>query len=691
MSINRDTITNAVDTIKEKTPFVSSSDTDDEPVSEEYESVTHHARTLAPSSIKFESDAIRSGERWAKVLFIANWPEAAKPGLLELVTTHPSADVDFALHAAPICAERAVSKFDEAVRELQTTKRQKQKNNDPSIDDTLRRLKEHRHVLSDLREGKTSVLNVSCYLLVRGDTKRAVDSLTRELKNELQKRQMTAKTVDYRQGDAMVSVSPIAKDAVNAKEPMLSGAVGALFPFSAGTIIEKQGILIGYHATTDAPLIVDRFDCPNGYNVLTAGEIGAGKSFGSKLFMLRHAAKAPDTKMVLIDPLNGFDELATTLGAERVVIGGKRGLNPLKINATPPDVLANTPDDFDPFENRFESVMGFFDAFFRTIGGGNAGMSKIERNVMDRAIREAYRRNGIMPDDPSTHGNPSPTPIDVHSILGEVADDAGPFMRHSSSTAPPTDRELELWENAAAEMRSSMHSFLGGEFANLSGEGDGVDFDSDIIYIDMQQGEGRQGTSLMLQLVLNEVYERSKEYDGNVIVAIDECHYMFGSSKESADSEKVGQLDWLETRVRHSRHYNLSIHFITQEAQDFFIHPMAETIANLCALKVIFRLPNLSPADADKLRLTSREADFVRNALPGTKDRGFSHALLEVEDVGKFPAKVTALPEEAALIDDDMRPDEMHEQLHADANMNSDADADVGETHEAVADGGADR
>ncbi|PWG74148.1 transfer complex protein, partial [Enterococcus hirae] len=84
----------------------------------------------------------------------------------------------------------------------------------------------------------------------------------------------------------------------------------------ASTTIEESGVLYGYHATTDAPVYLDRFCRENGYNVLVAGEIGSVKSYDTKRLLLRRVAKDRDTAIVMIDPVGGFSSLAAGLDAE---------------------------------------------------------------------------------------------------------------------------------------------------------------------------------------------------------------------------------------------------------------------------------------------------------------------------------------------------------------------------------------
>ncbi|WP_458208742.1 VirB4 family type IV secretion system protein [Haladaptatus sp. NG-SE-30] len=452
--------------------------------------------------------------------------------------------------------------------------------------------------------------------------------------------------VTYIQTKGLISGSPVAKDAVSrelpsARTPMLGEALGAAFPFSTTTVIEETGIRYGYHATTNAPLIVDRWQRPNGYNVLAAAEIGSGKSVTAKLLSLREIATDPETILIMIDPLEGFRSLADALDADQIVVGGTRQLNPMKIEKTPRHVL-ETVDDLDPYAQRLSSVMGFFETYFAHVDTSGAGLDTNARAVLGRAVQEAYEWQGIT-RDPNTHGNQSPTIHDVFAILGQMADDASSFLGDEDEETLPTQTELDKWEERAADLRIGMRPFMGdGEYANLAGRSD-IDLrDAKITYLDLQQGEADREIALMMQLLFDAVYERAKQTTKRVILVIDEAHYLM---------QNAGTLDWLERAYRHSRHHNLSIHLVTQELSDFFVHEKAEVLAKESSIKILQRLPGLSDEHRQKLGLNEREAAFLRQAKPGTRERGYSHALVCVEDEGHFPVKVTGLPEEMAVVD----------------------------------------
>ena len=115
--------------------------------------------------------------------------------------------------------------------------------------------------------------------------------------------------------------------------------------------------------------------------------------------------------------------------------------------------------------------------------------------------------------------------------------------------------------------------------------------------------------------------------------------------------DNPGGLDWLERSVRYSRHFDLSLTLISQTADEFFAHEKAKTIADNCPIKWLFRTTGLDNEHGEQLGLTPRQSRFVRQATPGDRDRGWSHSLLSVDDLGTVPIRVEALEGEEPVID----------------------------------------
>jgi type IV secretory pathway VirB4 component len=414
---------------------------------------------------------------------------------------------------------------------------------------------------------------------------------------------------------------------------MLAGALGAMFPFVAGTFAEP-GIEYGTYALNESPLILDRFARETGYCTMVIGKLGAGKSFSTKLHLVRRAMYDPETLIVMLDPLAGFSGLNDLLGGEHITVGGTRAFNPLELTPTPATVLHSVPD-LDPWAEQINWVMTFFETFFTQVA---ANPLDDRTQTLRRAVQEAYERKGIT-RDPATHDRDSPTVVDVISVLEAIVADPGTFGYTTDAEQEHVRRHAE---SLLIDLRPSFRP--DGDLAHLSRPTE-FDFDANVIYLDLHQEEGTRGrsqTSLMMQVLFKAVYERAKSTSKRVVFVIDEAHYLMHDSTS---------LSFLETAVRHSRHYDLSLQFITQTGGEFALTPEAKTIANLCSMTLIHRVDEEAAKLAEWFGLSEREVSWVQSAKAGNDEDGYSEALLGIDEEGWFPLRIRASRFEADVID----------------------------------------
>jgi hypothetical protein len=601
-----------------------------------------HQRLIAAPSIHVETDAAQVADQWTKTLFVSGFPDTALAGMLDDALAFPDIDFEYSIHVRPRDVSKTIDTLEDSIRDLEVQRAQKTESGDVTQLRTEKTLEEHTAVYEELLEGSQGVFDVSVYVTVRADEREAVERAAERLHTNLQSAQLRPTTASCRQADGLVCTSPVGRDVLDHSVTMLGGAVGCLFPFSMGTHIEDDGVLLGYHTLTESPVVVDRFARETGYNCVVMGNTGAGKTFNTVLTLLRRLAKDEDTLVFVADPFGDLDVLTNITGGERVTVSGSRALNPLEITPTPPEVLAENPD-LDPYKQTVQmDAIGFLEAFFAMEGISMEG----KRGLLSVALNEAYKRQGITPD-PTTHDNPSPTLRDVRTVLRDIAD--SPLEYVDAAAEAVSDTEVELWRQRASQLRMDLAPFReGGEYEHLGRPTEINLGNSDVVYLDMQQLEGGQKTGVMMQLLLHAVYERAKQTDKRAIFAIDEAHYLMQTG---------ANLEFLERAVRHARHYDLSLQFITQTVDEFFSDDYAQaakTIADNCSLKIFHQVSGLSTEDAAEwLDLSPPEARFVRTARPGSEEHGYSQALVEIGDIGRFPVNVRALSEEATLITGD--------------------------------------
>jgi len=599
---------------------------------------TSHQSLLGPDSIERGSTAVRTGDTWARTLWIAEFPDAPIDGIFEtLYSTAETRETDISMHIDPRDTESTLNSLENRIEDLEADVEYLAEKRRAGARGMQKDLADHQELYDVLRNTSMKAFDVSMYLTVRGESEETLDIDSVANTARRGPANLTPVTPRYAQLDALTSNSPVGIDQLNSqldtKTPMLSAAVGAMFPFVAGALAEP-GIEYGTYALNESPLILDRFTRETGYCMMVIGKLGAGKSFSTKLQLVRRAMYDEDSMIVMLDPLEGFAGVNDALGGERVTVGGSRGFNPLELQPTPSEILDSVPD-LDPWSEQISWVLTFFETFFE-----NVASSPLEdrKQTLRRAVQEAYERQGIT-KDPATHVNPSPTIRDVIVVLEDMLEDPGEF---GYVTAGEQDRVKSDIQSLLIDLRPSFRE--GGDLANLA-EPTQFDFTNDVIYLDLHQEEGTRGqteTSLIMQVLFNAVYERAKQTEKRVVFVIDEAHYLM------SDSTSLG---FLETAVRHSRHYDLSLQFITQTGGEFSLTPEARTIANLCSMKLIHRVDEAAEELAEWFGLSEREVNWVRSAKAGNDDDGYSEALLGVDEEGWFPLRVRASEYEVSVLD----------------------------------------
>jgi len=597
-----------------------------------------HRSVVTPSGIDHQSNGVTTGETWTKSFWVSEFPDSPADGLFEgLYSTAETRSTDISIHIDPRDTHATLDSLENQIEDLEADEEYLTEKRRAGARGVRKDLADYRELYDVLRNTPMKAFDVSMYLTVRGETADDVDADSVANTARRSPANLTPVLPRWAQLDTLSSNAPVAIDGLDesmeTKTPMLGGAVGAMFPFVAGAFAE-QGIEYGTYALNESPLILNRFNRDTGYCSMVIGQLGAGKSFSTKLQLLRRAMYDQDTQIVMLDPLEGFAGVNDALGGERVTVGGTRGFNPLDLQPTPADVLANAPD-LDPWAEQISWVLTFFETFFTNVANNPLGDRK---QTLRRAIQIAYDRQGIT-RDPATHSNDSPTVRTVIAVLETLLDEPGEF-------GYVTDGERESVRADAQSLLTDLRpSFReGGDLANLAASTE-LDLDSKVLYLDLNQDEGVRGqseTSLMMQVVFNAVYERAKQTDKKVIFVIDEAHYLMGDSTS---------LEFLEMAVRHSRHYDLSLHFITQTGGEFALTPEAQTIANLCSMTIIHRVKEEAEKLSEWFGLSDREVNWVRTAKAGNEEDGYSEALLGVDGEGWFPLRVRASEYEAKMVD----------------------------------------
>ena len=236
-----------------------------------------------------------------------------------------------------------------------------------------------------------------------------------------QSKGMQTRRANFRQEECFLAGLPILenKDIIKeaAKRNILTTGLLSTYPFISSTIFDKNGIFIGTNIYNNSLVFIDRYDT-NKYknaNICIFGTSGAGKSFYTKLLILRY--KLLGIKQYIIDPDREYNKICEKLNGVEIKLG--------PTSDTYINVLEIRKESIEDGESgylaiKISKLIGFFNLIF-------GEMDEEEKALLEEKLIEVYKLKGINFDDKSLLNenfefkNEKQMPIleDLYYILGQ--------------------------------------------------------------------------------------------------------------------------------------------------------------------------------------------------------------------------------------------------------------------------------
>ena len=236
-----------------------------------------------------------------------------------------------------------------------------------------------------------------------------------------QSKGMQSRRANFRQEECFLACLPlmenkeIIKDA--ARRNILTSGLLSTYPFISSTIFDKNGIFIGTNIYNDSLVFIDRYDTKKykNANICIFGTSGAGKSFYTKLLILRY--KLLGIKQYIIDPDREYNKICEKLKGVEIKLG--------PTSNTYINVLEIRKESIEEGESgylaiKISKLIGFFNLIF-------GKMDEEEKAILEEKIILTYKEKNITFDDRSLFNennkfkNKTQMPIleDLYNILGQ--------------------------------------------------------------------------------------------------------------------------------------------------------------------------------------------------------------------------------------------------------------------------------
>ncbi len=237
----------------------------------------------------------------------------------------------------------------------------------------------------------------------------------------MQSKGMQTRRANFRQEECFLASLPvmenkeIIKDA--ARRNILTSGLVSTFPFISSTIFDKDGIFIGTNIYNNSLVFIDRYNTEKykNANICIFGTSGAGKSFYTKLLILRY--KFLGIKQYIIDPDREYDKICKKLKGIQIKLGptSDKFINILEIRKE-----SIEDGEMGYLATKIGKLIGFFNLIF-------GEMDEEEKALIEEKLIEVYKLKNITFDDKSLYNENKifktskqmPILKDLFDILGQ--------------------------------------------------------------------------------------------------------------------------------------------------------------------------------------------------------------------------------------------------------------------------------
>lgn len=516
---------------------------------------------IAPSALKIEPKSINLGDKIARTFFIISYPRFLTDNWFSpIINLDKIFDVSIFIH--PIDTSLVLRQFQKKVAEVQSqisVRETKGMVRDPMLDTAYQDLDALRDSLIQAQE---KMFEVGVYITIYADNELELFKLESEIKSILESKLIYIKPALFQQEEGFKSVMPTGTDLLNIHQKLNSEPLSSIFPFISFDLTSDRGILYGVNRHNSSLVIFDRFSLEN-YNSVTFAKSGSGKSYATKLEILRSLMF--DIDVIVIDPEREYEYLAEAAGGRyfNISLSSDHHINPFDLPVPREDETAE-----DVLRSNIINLVGLF----RLMLGG---LTPEEDSIVDRAISETYAIKDITPNSNFANIEP-PLLSDFEMVLAGMDGSDSIVQRLSKYTKGS-------WEN----------------FLNRPSN---VDINKRFVVFSVRDMEDEL-KPVAMYVVMHYIWTTIRKNLKKRLLVVDEAWWMMKSEDTAS---------FLYSMAKRGRKYYLGLATITQDAADFMKSPYGVPIVTNSSIQLLLKQ---SPATIDILQKSFNLTDEEKYLL----------------------------------------------------------------------------
>ena len=269
--------------------------------------------------------------------------------------------------------------------------------NREDIDIAVYTYNDAKYIRKEMQINNEDLYFLYMYVEVFAENIKDLEYYLNNIEGQMQSKGMQTKRANFRQEQVFLSCLPIMEnnsDIKNSsKRNVLTSGLLATYPFISSSLFDEDGIFIGKNIYNNSLIFVDRYNTEKykNANMCIFGTSGAGKSFYTKLLILRY--RLLGIEQYIIDPEREYINLADKLHGTEIRIGpsSKTYVNILDIRE---ESLENGEQGY--LAAKISKLIGFFNLIF-------GELDEEEKAILEEKLIEVYNLKNISFDDRSLY------------------------------------------------------------------------------------------------------------------------------------------------------------------------------------------------------------------------------------------------------------------------------------------------
>ena len=254
-----------------------------------------------------------------------------------------------------------------------------------------------KYIRKEIQVNNEDIYFLYIYIDLYSENIKDLEYYLNKIEGITQSKGMQTRRANFRQEELFLSCLPIMENKeiiknVTRRNILTSGLLST-YPFISSTIFDQEGIFIGTNIYNNSLVFIDRYNQEKykNANICIFGTSGAGKSFYTKLLILRY--KLIGIKQYIIDPDREYNNLCEKLQGIQIKIG--------PTSNTYINILEIRKESIEEGENGYLATkIGKLIGFFNLIFGE---MDEEEKALLEEKLIETYKEKNITFDDESLY------------------------------------------------------------------------------------------------------------------------------------------------------------------------------------------------------------------------------------------------------------------------------------------------